>query len=63
LLSNWQNYENWEIAGAHDATERATQIWQQALAQYQQPALDPAIEEALAAFVARRREELRSVDH
>ncbi len=62
LLSNWQNYEAWEIAGAQNATERATRIWQQALAQYEQPPLDPAIAEALADFVARRREELRSAD-
>jgi trimethylamine--corrinoid protein Co-methyltransferase len=63
LVSNWQNYENWEIAGALDATQRATKIWQQALENYEQPALDPAIIEALDAFVARRKEELKDVDH
>jgi trimethylamine--corrinoid protein Co-methyltransferase len=63
LVSNWQNYENWEIAGALDATQRATKIWQQALENYEQPALDPAITEALDAFVARRKEELKDVDH
>ena len=63
LLSNWQNYENWEIAGGRNATERATEIWQQALETYEQPALDPAIREALTDFVTRRREELRLVDH
>ena len=26
LVSNWQNYENWQIAGGKDATQRATQI-------------------------------------
>ena len=63
LLSNWQNYENWELAGGLDATQRATRIWQAALAAYEQPALDPARAEALEAFAARRREELKSVDH
>ncbi len=63
LLSNWQNYENWELAGALDATRRATQIWQQALAAYEHPAMDPAIVEALNEYVARRKEELRGVDH
>ncbi|HVJ34925.1 MAG TPA: trimethylamine methyltransferase family protein [Terriglobia bacterium] len=58
LVSNWQNYENWEIAGALDATQRATKIWQQALQEYQQPPLDPAIAEELQAFAARRRQEL-----
>lgn len=60
LLSNWQNYEAWELAGAENATQRATKIWQQALREYQQPALDPAIEEELEAFSVRRREALRA---
>ncbi len=63
LVSNWQNYENWELAGGLDATQRATQIWQKALEIYEQPPLDPAISEALDAFVAKRKEELQSVDH
>ena len=63
LISNWQNYENWELAGGLNATQRATQIWQQALASYEQPPLDPAIVEALNDYVTRRKEELRGVDH
>jgi trimethylamine--corrinoid protein Co-methyltransferase len=63
LVSNWQNYENWELAGGLDATQRATRIWQAALEAYEPPPLDPAIAEALQAFVARRREELKFVDH
>ena len=60
LVSNWQNYENWELAGARDATVRATEIWKRALAEYEEPPLDPAIREALDAYVARRREEIGS---
>ena len=63
LLSNWQNYENWELAGHLDATQRATAIWQTVLEHYEKPPMDQAISEALEAFVARRKEELRSVDH
>jgi trimethylamine--corrinoid protein Co-methyltransferase len=59
LLSNWQNYENWEIAGGLDATQRATKVWQRALEVYQQPPLDPAIEEELKTFIAHRKEALR----
>ncbi|MBS0393291.1 MAG: trimethylamine methyltransferase family protein [Proteobacteria bacterium] len=58
LVSNWQNYENWEIAGALDATARATDIWKRALAEYEEPPLDPGIREALDDYVARRREEI-----
>ena len=63
MVSNWQNYENWELAGGLDTTQRATQIWQKALEIYEQPPLEPAISEALDAFVAKRKEELQSVDH
>jgi len=39
--SNWQNYENWQLAGGKDATQRATDIWKQALKEYQEPSIDP----------------------
>ena len=60
MLSNWQNYGNWQAAGGRDALERATDIWQQALRDYEQPALDPAIREELDAYIAHRREEIGS---
>ena len=56
FLSDWQNHENWVIAGAKDATTRATQIWQQVLRDYEPPPIDPGINEALEAFVAKRKE-------
>jgi trimethylamine--corrinoid protein Co-methyltransferase len=60
LLSDWSNFENWTDAGARDATRRATGLWQQLLADYVPPPLDPAVREAVAAYVARRTEELVS---
>lgn len=58
LVSNWQSYENWQIAGGRDATERATDIWKRALAEYEQPPLDPAVAEELDEYVERRRHEI-----
>jgi trimethylamine--corrinoid protein Co-methyltransferase len=58
LLSNWQNYESWALGGAEDATRRATAVWKRALAEYEQPPMDPAIADELDAYVARRREEI-----
>jgi trimethylamine--corrinoid protein Co-methyltransferase len=58
LLSDWSNFENWTDAGARNATERATIIWKKTLADYVPPPLDPAIKEAVAAYVARRSAEL-----
>src|SRR5690349_17972579 len=57
ILSDWRNFENWRLAGAKDTAQRASAIWKQLLAEYQPPPLDPAIAEALAAHVARRKEE------
>ena len=56
LVSNWQNYENWQLGGGKDATQRATDIWKRALEEYEQPPLDPAVRESLDAYIARRRE-------
>jgi trimethylamine--corrinoid protein Co-methyltransferase len=58
LLSDWSNFENWRDAGSRTATERATLIWKKLLAEYQPPPLDPAVREAVTAYVARRTSEL-----
>src|SRR5690348_11841284 len=58
LLSDWSNFESWREAGARNATDRATGIWQKLLAEYVPPALDPAVKEAIADYVARRTREL-----
>jgi trimethylamine--corrinoid protein Co-methyltransferase len=62
LVSDWQSYENWEAAGAQTAEERATAVWQDALARYVRPPLEPDVADRLAAFVARRKDELRDVE-
>ncbi len=58
--TNWQNYGAWQEAGGKDALDRATLLWQQALHEYEEPQMDPAIREELDAYVARRREEIGS---
>jgi trimethylamine---corrinoid protein Co-methyltransferase len=61
LLSDWSNFENWTEHGARNATERATVIWKKLLAEYTPPPLDPAVKEAIGAYVARRVDELGAV--
>ncbi|GMG81918.1 trimethylamine methyltransferase family protein [Paralimibaculum aggregatum] len=58
MLADWRNHETWVADGAKTATERATAAWQQALADYAEPALPEDRSEALAAYVATRREEI-----
>ncbi len=57
LLSDWRNFETWEEAGSQSATQRANRIFKQALAEYEAPALEPAVSEELESFVEKRREE------
>jgi len=54
LLSDWRNFETWSEDGAKTAMQRAHELYKQALADYRPPAMDPAVEEALDDFVARR---------
>ena len=58
FLSDWQNNESWQEAGAKDSTMRSTELWQRALKEYQEPKLDPAIIEELEAFMEKRKKEL-----
>ncbi len=55
MVSDWRNFETWRDAGGRDATQRANAIWKQILADYEPPPLDPAVAEALDAYVARRK--------
>ena len=57
FLSDWSNYENWEERGAVDTVQRANGIWKQIIAEFEEPPMDPAIRDELAAFVARRKAE------
>ncbi len=54
IVSDWRNYETWAEAGRPTAIERANRVWKERLAAYQRPLIDPAIEEEIDAFVARR---------
>ena len=60
LLSDWSNHESWLEAGSVNTEHRANRIWKQLLREYRQPEIDPAIDEALQDYVARRKRELDS---
>jgi trimethylamine--corrinoid protein Co-methyltransferase len=57
LVSDWRNFGAWSEGGSKTATERATAVWSETLASFEPPALDPAADEALKAFVERRTRE------
>jgi trimethylamine--corrinoid protein Co-methyltransferase len=56
-LADNEPFEKWELAGSLDSAKRANAVWKKRLAEYQAPPLDPAIDEALSDFVARRKAE------
>lgn len=56
FLSDSRNFESWQEAGSPDTSTRANRIWKQLLREYQQPPLDPAIDEELTAYVSKRKE-------
>ena len=58
LVSNWDNHETWLEAGSVSTEQRANQIWKQLLREYQQPPVDPAVDEALQDYVSRRKIEI-----
>jgi trimethylamine--corrinoid protein Co-methyltransferase len=58
ILSNRQNFEAWQESGSPDIGVRANAIWKQLLSEYQQPPLDPAIDEALVDYVVKRKQTL-----
>jgi len=51
-------FEKWQAAGGDDAAMRAHRLWKQRLREYEAPALDAGIDEALRDFVARRKAEM-----
>src|SRR3954447_19694090 len=58
LLSSTDNFDRWSRGGGLDANARASQIWRDTLESYEQPPVDPAVDEELREYVTRRRAEL-----
>ena len=54
IISDWRNNQQWAAAGKPEAMQRANHVYKQALEEYQQPYMDPAIKDELNAFVDRR---------
>ncbi len=54
--------EQWIADGSKDATTRALEQARLLLSEYQEPTLDPAVDEALMDYIARREREIPAVD-
>src|SRR6202522_1245544 len=54
-LADNNSYEQWEAEGSPDMTKRANAMWKKQLAEYVPPPMDPAIDEALLEYMAKRK--------
>jgi trimethylamine---corrinoid protein Co-methyltransferase len=54
-LTDNNSFEQWEAEGSLDMAARANANWKKQLAEYEAPTLDPAVDEALLDYIARRK--------
>ena len=54
-LADNNSFEQWDAEGGLDMPARANAAWKKSLADYQAPAIDPAVDEALIDYMARRK--------
>jgi trimethylamine--corrinoid protein Co-methyltransferase len=57
MISDWRNFQQWSAAGKPEAAQKANMLWKQALQDYREPPMDPAVREELDAYVERRKRE------
>jgi trimethylamine---corrinoid protein Co-methyltransferase len=54
-IADNNSFEQWQEDGSLDAAQRANAIWKRMLREYEAPPIDPGVDEALQAFIARRK--------
>lgn len=62
-VADANSYEQWLSEGGRDAAQRANRRWKQLLSEYEEPVLDPAIDEALQDYIARRKASMPDVNY
>ena len=62
-IADNNSFEQWESDGSLDAAARANRLWKQMLRDYEAPAMDPAVDEELQAFIQRRRSEFPDANY
>ena len=57
-IADNNSFEQWQAEGGQDAAQRANKLWQSMLNQYEAPAIDPGVDEALQEFITKRKHAL-----
>jgi trimethylamine--corrinoid protein Co-methyltransferase len=58
MIGDNNSFEQWRDDGGKDASQRANETWKKMLRDYEAPAIDPGLDDALQAFMAKRKEKL-----
>ena len=53
-MADTDSFEQWQAEGALDTAQRVSALWKKMLADDQAPPLDPAIDDALTEFIAKK---------
>lgn len=62
-MSDSESFEQWQEKGSRDSATRACERWKAMLAEYEAPPLDAGVDEALLAFIAKRKESMPDAWH
>src|SRR5262249_21201077 len=54
-IADNNSFEQWESEGRQDAAQRANKLWKKMLAEYEAPAIDPGIDEALKEVITKKK--------
>jgi len=54
-VANYDSFEQWQQEGSLDTAQRANMKWKESLASYEEPGIDPAVDEALLSFIAEKK--------
>jgi len=62
-IADNNSFEQWQAEGSLTAEQRANSLWKRMLERYQAPAFDPAIDEALTAFVESKKASMPDMNY
>jgi trimethylamine--corrinoid protein Co-methyltransferase len=62
-LTDNNSFEQWDADGRLDMAQRANTQWKKMLAEYEQPRLDPGIDEGLKEFMAKKKASMPDATH
>ncbi len=57
------SYEQWLEEGSKDAAQRANAVWKKMLREYEAPAIDPGVDEALRAFIEAKKASMPDMNY